>query len=351
MLKFLYSLVLLTPYFSHADLSEQIDKIVQAEVAKGFQGNVFVHGPKGEIFSRSYGLANIEFNIPNERSIKFRIGSITKQFTATAILKLLADKKISSLHDPIGNYISVPQSWQSVTFHHLLTHTVGIPHDPEYTEPTAYHSLKQLYDLVTAMIPKLDGHYSYSNAGYELLAYLVQEISGEGFEDYVINNVLKPAGLNDTSPDLDLLIVPNRARGYMMLRGLLINATGIDVSITNGAGNFISTVDDLFKWDQVLQSEKILPASIRDLLFKPYVETGNANKYYGYGWAIDQWQGHKLIWHNGSINGYFADFARYVDDQLVIIILSNRYDVGESLMRIRERTAEIVLKNKCPDLL
>lgn len=326
------------------DLAGQIDAIVQTEVSKnGFQGNVFVHGPNGEIFSRSYGLADIGFNVPISRSTKFRIGSVTKQFTATAILKLLAVKKIVSLHDSISNYVLVPSVWKAVTFHHLLTHTAGLPHDPKYTEPTAYHSLKTLFDSIMVIEPKPGSAFAYSNTGYELLAYLVKEISGEDFEDYVNNHILRPVGLNDSGPDLDLIIVPHRARGYMVLKGQLINATGIDISIVNGAGNFISSVDDLFKWDQLLKGEQILPASIRDLLFQPQVSTGIAGRSYGYGWVIDQWQGHKLIWHNGAVNGYVADFARFVDDQLVIIILSNRFDVGASLIRIREQTAALVL--------
>jgi len=339
----IFSLLLISP-FSHADLSEQIDKIVQEEVKKGFQGNVYVHGPEGEIFSRSYGMANLEFDVPNNRSTKFRIGSITKQFTATAILKLFADKKINSLHDPIAYYISVPDSWKTVTFHQLLTHTAGIPHDPQYVTPTAHHTLNQLYDLIMTMTPRPDAKYEYSNAGYELLAYLVQEISKESFEDFVIYHILQPAGLTNTSPDLDMLIVPNRARGYMSIDGQLFNAFGYDISIINGAGNFISTVDDLYKWDQVLRGEKILPAHICELLFKPHVKSDTS--HYGYGWVIDQFQGHKLIWHNGVINGYVSDFARYVDDQLVIITLSNRYDAGVSLMRIREKTAKLILKAK-----
>lgn len=339
--------VLLMPlHLAHANFADRIDAIVQKEVKEhNFQGNVFVHGPQGEIFARSYGLADIEFNVPNTRATKFRIGSVTKQFTATAVLKLLADKKIKSLQDPIVNYVTVPATWKGVTFHHLLTHTAGLAHDPTYTEPSAYHTLKQLSDSIVAMEPKPGSPYAYSNAGYELLADLVQEISGEGFEDYVLDHILRPAGLNDTSPDLDLMIVPNRARGYMFFQNNLVNAFGLDISITNGAGNFYSTVDDLFKWDQLLRGEQILPADVRDLLFQPHVPAGNPGQYYGYGWMIDQWRGHKLIWHNGAINGYVSDFARYVDDQLVIVSLSNRYDVGASLIRIREQVAQLVLLN------
>ena len=334
--------MLLFSTLTHADLTEQIDAIVKQE--PNFQGNIHVQGPSGEIFSKSYGMANVEFNSPNNRGTKFRVASVTKQFTATAILKLYADKKIKSLQDPIANYVKLPPDWNSVTFHQLLTHTAGLPRDPEYRETTAYHSLDQLFELISKLKIKPGNAFVYSNAGYELLAYLVKQIAQMDFEDYILENILKPAGLKDTSPDLDLLIVPNRARGYILLQGQLMNATGYDLSILNGSGNFISTVDDLLRWDRLLLSDTLFPVAIRDLLFQPFVQTEVPGSHYGYGWVIERWHGHNLIWHNGRIGGYASDFARFPDEGLVIISLTNRDDLAPSLLQIREKVAQLILK-------
>ncbi len=342
----LVALMLLVGFFAQADMADQIDRVVQAEVAShGFQGNVFVHGPNEIIFAKSYGLADLEFNVPNSRETIFRVGSISKQFTAVGVLRLLADGKIKSLDDRIGDYLAVPAHWKDITIHHLLTHTSGVQRDPPLmtTGFSTYHTVSELFDSISsAPLLSLPGAtYSYSNAGYEVLARFIEKCSGKDFAEYMAIHVFGPAGLKNTKHDSDFEIVPNRASGYLVNAGRLFNQAGFDLSNVTGAGRFISTVDDLYKWDQVLESERVLPSTVRDLLFKPYVTFGS--KAYGYGWVIDQWKGHKVVWHDGRINGYASDFAKFVDDKVVVIILSNRYDAGASIMRIREKVADLVL--------
>jgi CubicO group peptidase (beta-lactamase class C family) len=347
--------LLCVPSFAQADLASQIDAVIQKEVASSsFQGNVLVTGKDGEIFSKSYGLAEMELSVPNTRATKFRIGSISKQFTATAILTLHVAGTIKDLHDPVANYVPVPDSFKPVTLHELLTHTAGLEHDPSLIRLTygMYHSLGELFAGITTD-PFLPDHApggaaSYSNAGFEVLAYLVEKLSGMPYADYLKKAVFDPAGLTNTL-DLpnDWTFVPGRAAGYWFTDGEVTDATGFQFSNLDGAGSVISTVDDLIRWDAELKSgTHVLPETEKALLFQKYSTLPDANLPYGYGWIIDQWKGHKLIWHNGGVNGFSADFARYVDDGVTIVTMTNAGQLPDSLTRIREGIAALVLTQR-----
>jgi CubicO group peptidase (beta-lactamase class C family) len=333
------------------ELQDKIDSIVKQYVAEvAFQGNVLVTKNNQKIFEGSYGFANSEFNILNSNVTKFRIASLSKQFTAAGILLLQEDGKLN-VQDLLSKHISVPDAWKDISIHHVLTHTAGLQRDIPLNESlySQYHPLKGLVASVQ-QVPLMKGSvvgksFSYSNAGYSVLAYMIEKISGLPYGAFLKKKIFEPAGMFSTSDDHDSEIVKDRAHGYISVEGQLFNACCFDLSNIVGAGSILSSTNDLAIWDQTLQTTKLLSQKSLDALFSPHVKDPNAPRYWGYGWVIDQFKGNKLIWHNGALNGFLSDFAHFTDSNVTIIILSNRQDNPSkiSLGQMRTEIANTVI--------
>jgi CubicO group peptidase (beta-lactamase class C family) len=288
-----------------------------------FSGSVLV-ARRGEVlFKKGYGLANREHNVPNTPQTKFRIGSITKPFTAAAILQL-EEKGLLSVQDPVCRYIEdCPEAWERVTLHHLLSHTSGIfnfTSDPEYPRTWMLPSrppqtMRRFRDRPLDFQP--GKQYRYSNSNYVLLAIVIEKVSGESYESYVTRNILEPAGMNDSGHDSHSAVIRNRASGYWLQGDQVSHAAFHDMSIPIGGGNLYSTVEDLFLWDQALYTDKILTAPSRKKMFRA-VKGG-----YGYGWRIQTHLERRRISHGGSINGFTSFYARYPEDKALVVVLSN----------------------------
>ena len=220
------------------------------------------------LLRKSYGMANLELGVPNSPEMIYRIGSITKSFTALAILQLEAQKKLN-LQDPAVKYVSeVPKVWQQITIQQLLTHVSGIP---DFTRTAAYgkvddplrieHAMQELaaQPLVSAPGEK----FAYSNSGYILLGRVIEKVSGVSYEQYITDNVIKPAGLENTAYDHVRPLLKNRATGYVFDGDHLVNAGMDDMSGTHSAGALHSTVDDLYKFDQALRRGSISESASR----------------------------------------------------------------------------------------
>ncbi|HZD75374.1 MAG TPA: serine hydrolase [Acidobacteriaceae bacterium] len=321
--------------------AKRIEQIIQDSVKEQhFMGAVLIDRDGKVIVDKGYGSADLEWNIPNAPDTKFRLGSITKQFTAAGIL-LLEERGKLKLDDPISKYMpNAPAAWKSITFFHLLTHTSGIP---SYTSFPDYSTLQSQpvtpEQLVARFRDKpLDFQpgekWRYSNSGYALLGYLLEKISGEKYCDFLQQNIFTPLAMHDTGCDRNRTILPRRASGYSPGPHGLENAGYIDMTVPFSAGELYSTTGDMLRWQQGLFGGKLLtPASLKKMA-TPFKEN------YGFGLEIQTIHGHQRISHNGGINGFNTAAAWYPQEKLSIIVLSNVN--GNAPDEIADRLASVM---------
>ena len=296
-----------------------------------FNGSILVAEKGKIIYEKGFGMANMEWAIPNQPDTKFRIASVTKQFTATLILQLVEEGKIK-LNGKISEYLTDyrKDTGGKVTIHQLLKHTSGIPdytHRPDFSaeisrNPYSVADFVQKYasgDLEFEPGSK----FSYSNSGYSLLGAIIEKVTGKSYETVLTERILKPLGMTNSGYDNYSPLLQKRASGYQKTPDGFVNAAYLDMSIPYAAGSIYSTVEDLFKWDQSLQEDKILSAESKKLMFTPGL--GN----YGYGIRISDQpigktdQKTKIIGHGGAINGFNSLITRAVEKRQTVIILDN----------------------------
>lgn len=323
------------------DSVAEMDAYVATQAAeRKFMGSVLVALDGKIVLKKSYGMANLELEVPNKPETKFRLGSITKQFVATGILQLEEQGKLS-VQDPLCKYVSpCPDAWSKITIHHLLSHTSGIPNFTSFPDYARTWMLPSRPDqtMLRFKDKPLDfppgTRWSYSNSGYILLGYLLEKISGEKYEDYLQKHVFERAGMPNSGHDTHEEILKNRADGYSKRQGdEWINSAYHDMSIPIGGGDLYSTVEDLLQWDQALMTEKVLTRKSLDKMFTPVM-----NKY-GYGWSIDTQYGRKRYSHGGGINGFATFYARFPEQRAVVAVLgnmdfANSAEVASNLVRI-----------------
>jgi CubicO group peptidase (beta-lactamase class C family) len=304
--------------------TSRMDQIVEYYVSNGqFMGSVLVALDKEVVFSKSYGSANLEWNTPNTSATKFRLGSITKQFTAAAIL-LLEERGKLSIQDPVKKYLpDYPAAWDRIKIFHVLTHTSGIPSitdSPEYSklEPfplTPAQNLEKIRDKPLEFAP--GERYKYSNSGYILLGFIIEKASGQTYQDFIQKNIFTPLNMNDSGYDSNFDIIPHRASGYSPGAHGPQNAGFIHMSIPFSAGALYSTTEDLLKWEQGLLCGKLLSADSLEKMTTPF--KGN----YGFGLQIETVEGKKRISHGGAIEGFNTYLAYYPEDKLTVAVLAN----------------------------
>jgi CubicO group peptidase (beta-lactamase class C family) len=325
-----------------ADLAPRFDEYMNACVSVNhFSGAVLVAKDDGTIFAKGYGFANAEHQVPNSTRTKFRLGSITKQFTAMAILILREQGKLK-IQDPVGKYLAdAPKAWEGVTIRHLLTHTGGVP---SYTEAADYSKKMSTPETVTTMIARFRDKpldfkpgekFHYSNSGYFLLGAIIEKVSGKSYEAFLKEAIFAPLGMKDTGYDHSATILPGRASGYNRRGEELVNAEYLDMSQPYAAGSLYSTVLDLAVWDRALRDGKLISKNAYTEMFTP------VKGDYAYGWAVKTIKGRKLIRHGGGINGFVTDFLRYPDQKLCVAVLCNVIPVNTG--RIGQDLAAIAL--------
>jgi D-alanyl-D-alanine carboxypeptidase len=319
--------------------------IAPAVAADQFSGAVLVARDGVPVFRRAFGLADREWGIPNTADTKFRIGSITKQFTATAILQLAEAAKLL-VDDPMSKYYpDAPPAWNTITIRHLLTHTSGIP---SFTGIPHFFDGQARLDRTPAEIIELTrdkplefapgSKYSYDNTGYVILGYIIEKLSGERYADYIQHHIFEPLGMKSSGYDVSDAIIPKRAAGYSRDKDQYINAGFISMTEPYAAGALYATVDDMLAWDQALYSAKILtPASLQAM----FTDYGHG---YGFGWVIDTLYGHRRLLHAGGVNGFITRFDRYPEDNLTVVVFSNEDSAAAAEARIADGLAAIYLK-------
>lgn len=307
-----------------AAVRSKADACVRELLGRGrFMGAVLLARDGRVLLKRGYGMADLEQSVPCSTKTKFRLASLSKQFTAMGVLILQHQGRLS-VDDPVSLHIpDCPAAWSGITIHHLLTHTSGIPNFtsfPDYLRRMPFPSslletIARFRDMPLDFPP--GERYSYSNSGYAVLAYVIERVSGQAYGELLRNAIFEPLGMANTGCDSATPVIKARARGYATGPNGFVNAAYIDMSIHTGNGSLYSTLDDMLKWDQALYTEKLVPLRLLDLAFTPF--KGN----YGYGWLIDNRHGRLRISHTGGINGFSTHIARYPHDRACVILLSN----------------------------
>jgi CubicO group peptidase (beta-lactamase class C family) len=295
--------------------AQAFQKVMQPYVdARTFMGSVLVARKGKTIFNHSYGMADLEWSIPNSPTTRFNIASMTKQFTAAAIL-LLEDRGKLKTSDPVKKYLpDAPASWDNITIYHLLTHTSGISDD------AAKYQLGPP-DLLRFNDKPLDfqpgERWSYTNLGYIVLGYLLERMVGQSYEGFVQENLFKPLGMNDSGLFSYVTVIPRRASGYWPGRGGIENAERPDFRLGFSAGSLYSTTEDLLRWEEGLFGGKVLSATSLHKMITPF--KGD----YACGLYVRRMNGHLMIEHDGNNIGFNSDMAYYPEESIAVIVLAN----------------------------
>jgi CubicO group peptidase (beta-lactamase class C family) len=310
---------------------QKIDKFMTDLETSGFSGSVLVSTKEG-VFKKGVGLSDRENNVKFTTQTISETGSVTKQFTGAAILKLEMQGKLS-VQDKMSKYIKgVPTDKSEITLHHLLTHSSGLPpaigDDYEAIDREAY--VARALKAPLAFQPGTA--YEYSNTGYSILAAIIEQLSGKSYEAYLSENLFEPAGMKMTGYQMPKWDNKNVATGYRN-GNRWGRPTGNEQRWAQdgpywnlrGNGGILSTVEDLQKWHEALLTEKILSKAAKEKYYGRHIEEGQgAGSYYGYGWAsIPTARKTWALWHNGGNGVFFCDFYRYLDEGVTIIVQTN----------------------------
>src|SRR5882724_4914702 len=335
----------LNPILAHAHTPGRDDRTIESKVdaylkpfldLHGFTGSILIAKGGRVLLSKGYGMANFELNVPNTPQTKFHLGSVSKTFTAAAIM-ILQERGKLNVHDPLSKYIPDYPNGDRITLHHLLTNTSGIPNVnnfPEYATQSKFpHTPSDLIPMFKQkpldFEPGTRG-YTESNSNYNLLAYIIEKLSGQTYGEFLKQNIFDPLLLRDTNHDGDAgVLIANKASGYVPVGATSVeNAPYLDWSIKTGNGSIYSTVKDLLRWDRALYAEKILKKSSLQQMFTEQ-----------YGWFYGKRLNRTVVRMNGRSPGFNSDFQRYVDDDVCIIVLANTYAptasvIGSDLAKI-----------------
>ena len=296
--------------------------------------------------AQGFGLANVELQVPVKPETVFQSGSVGKQFTATAVMMLVEEGKVG-LDDPLTKYFAdAPSSWKEVTVRELLSHTAGFGDYPEKfdfrKDWTEEELLKMVEGIPLAYPPGTK--WEYSNLGFLTLGILIHRVTGEFYGDFLQQRIFHPLGMETTRIISEADIVPNRAAGYRLVKGELKNQEWVAPMVnTTADGSLYFSILDLAKWDAALYTEKLLKRSSFDRMWTPAkLRNGQPNKDgYGFGWFIEEKRGHRVISHDGAWQGFKSAIARYVNDQLTVVVLANLEEAKPG--DIAEHVAEMYL--------
>jgi CubicO group peptidase (beta-lactamase class C family) len=303
----------------------RLERAIETRAAAGyFMGSVLVARDGKTLLSKGYGKANIADDTPNAPTTKFRLGSITKQFTAASIL-LLEERGKLKVEDPVRKYMpDAPPAWGSITLFNLLTHTSGIPN---YTSFPDYESTKRLTQTPAEVVARFrdkplkftpGSAYEYSNSGYVLLGYLIEKVSGQPYAKFVQDNLFAKLGMKDSGYDSSTGKIARRAQGYMQGPGGPVPAPFIDMSVPFSAGALYSTTEDMLRWEQGLFGGKVLKPTSLDKMTTPFKDN------YAFGLRVEPGpNGGKIISHTGGIEGFNTRVAYVTADKLTVIVLAN----------------------------
>lgn len=331
-------------------LEKEIDKVALENFKKDEPGAVIFIAKNNEIiYRKAFGQANLELSVALNPDMVLEIGSISKQFTAVAILQLV-EKGQLKLSDPISKFLSnFPTQGQNITIHHLLTHTSGLSN---YTSDSSWsevwrneYSINQVIDLFKDKpLTSIPGEkFSYSNSGYVLLGAIIEKISGLTYAEYLHKNIFEPLDMKNTYYGSRSKIIKNRANGYQR-NGEFVNAEYLTFTQTYAAGAIMSSVNDLYLWNRAIKNKSILSEESLKLATTNYKTTDGKFINYGYGWFLNEIDGNSTIEHGGGVFG-FISYALYVPSQDIYVTVLTNFD-GYNPEALAVKLASIVLNKK-----
>ncbi len=323
-------------------LEKRMDEVLLAAYSPDAPGAAVIVTRDGkQIYRKAFGLANVELNVPAKPEHVFRIGSVTKQFTAVAILMLMEEQKLS-LTDDITRFLpDYPTHGKKITIEHLLTHTSGIK---SYTSMSEWVPLWRKDMTLTELIDLFKDQpldfepgtkWRYNNSGYVLLGAIIENASGQSYADFLKNRIFDPLGMKNTMVDETERIIAGRAAGYDKTPDGYRNATYLSMTQPHAAGALISTVDDLAKWDAALSTEELLKQSTLQKAWTPYILPDGKSTGYGYGWMLGTYEGHRVVEHGGGIHGFTSNGIRFPDERLYVAVLTNNPPSNPDNLAIR----------------
>ncbi|MEJ2881033.1 serine hydrolase [Pedobacter sp. GR22-6] len=318
---------------NHAEYDSVIEPIFPKD---GPGGTVLVAKAGRVIYQRDFGFANLEHQVPMSQDHVFRLGSVTKQFTAVCILKLAEEGKLS-LEDELTKFIpDYPAQGKKITIANLLSHTSGIKN---YTGVPAFSEALKRKDLRPEEIIALfkgegldfdpGSDQRYSNSNYILLGYIIEKLSGKSYGDYVQEHIFKPLDMTHSCYDMGTEVITGRVSGYRKRGDRYENAEFLSMTLPYAAGSLMSTTGDLLKWYQWLSAGKIISAASLEKAFSSWILANGKDSGYGFGWWIGNIQGNRAVMHNGVINGFFTDVIYLPAQQILVCVLSNYENVGD----------------------
>ncbi len=298
---------------------------------EGFNGSVLVAHEEKVIYKKGFGLANMEWDIQNQTDTKFQIASITKQFTALLILQLVAENKLD-LHKPISTYLPdyPKENGNQITIHHLLTHSSGLERDASKDEKKYKKPKDMVNQFAESPLKFIPGErFEYSNSGYTLLGYIIETITEKSYEEVLKDRIFTPLNMKNSGFYKHRPLLKNMSSGYNKSWGNYFNIDYSDESSAYAAGGIYSTVEDLFLWDQAVNTETLLPKKYLDLLFTKHIIDSEEGGHYGYGWEFKEKSiGNttsiiETVGHSGRISGYRALYTKIQSSNSAIILLNN----------------------------
>lgn len=331
-------------------VEEKIDKLMSDVYQAGQPGAAVLVRLNGEtVYRKAFGSADLELGVPMAPDMVFRLGSITKQFTAVAILMLAGEGKLS-LQDDVSKFLpDLPLGGRKVTVENLLTHTSGLS---SYTNQVEWLKIWR-QDLTVSEIIELTknkrfefdpgARWRYSNTGYVVLGAIIEKVSGQTYEAFVQERIFKPLGMNSSCYGSTERVIARRVPGYSEGTEGFRNAAYLSMTQPHAAGALLSTVDDMAVWNDAVFSGKLVKKELLDKAFTPAKTADGESTGYGYGWFLSQLDGRRTVEHGGGINGFASYGLALPDDRLYIVVLTNSDIGGLAPGRRAERIAELVL--------
>lgn len=310
-----------------------IDELIQTELEmQHIPGLSLAIIRQGEVaLSKGYGFANLEWEAPATQDTVYQLASLTKQFTATAVM-LLVNEEALALDAPVDHYLAdTPAAWQGVTVHHLLTHTSGLMRDgtPAYWTTPADMKQDYSYAQMLQMIAQFPLDFapgtqsSYSNSGYFLLGLLIEQVTQQTLNAFLTERIFTPLAMTATQINDLRTVLRHRATGYCWTEQGWQHPAYIGLTHHFANGGLVSTVTDLAKWDAALYTDAVLPQAHLQQMWTPATLNNGTLSDYGFGWGISTHEGHRLVAHGGSLPGFTTYIARFIDDELTVIVLTN----------------------------
>lgn len=343
-------MLLISIFNCSLDKQSKIDKLFEIYTGEVPGASLMIIKEGKPILARTYGMAKVEDKIPVATRTNFRLASVSKQFTAMCIMMLQERGKLSfdqTLKDIFPNY---PDYGKAITIRQLLNHTSGLIDYESLIPDTATVQLLDA-DVLRLMVEQDSTYfppgsqYRYSNSGYALLAIVVEKFSGQSFAQFLKEHIFAPLGMTKTvAYEKGISEVDNRAFGYANENDKLVFKDQSLTSAVLGDGGIYSSVEDLFKWDQALYSDKLVSFETLQQAFTPGILKDGTRLDYGFGWRIDEYRGFKRAHHTGQTCGFTTIIQRYPEAKFSIIILTNRNE--PMLMELANRLTDLFLKLK-----